>query len=259
MGGLNLWSQQARLIQSATAYGAAALITVTLHEFAHGFTAVLLGLAPTVYGLHEEDVANTGAPAALIAAAGPVVSLILGLLFLALHKRMRGQGFGRYLAMWLGLLGIAVFTGYLMTAPFYKQGDVYKVLSSLGLVSPIALAASLVLGGIGIVLLARMGLPCLLSLTNSEAPLRPQMMASGLLAWVGGSLLVLLAMAPQVPWMLVAIGTFVPLINLFASRRDKTQSWGEPGAEPRFSLAGIGLLVALAVLEQTVLRRGVTL
>jgi hypothetical protein len=59
--------------------------------------------------------------------------------------------------------------------------------------------------------------------------------------------------------MLVAIGTFVPLMNLFAARRDKTEPYGEPGAEPKISVWGIGLLIALAVLEQTVLRTGVGL
>ena len=48
MGRSGWWNQRARLVQSASAYGAAALITVTLHEVAHGLTAVLFGLQPTV-------------------------------------------------------------------------------------------------------------------------------------------------------------------------------------------------------------------
>ncbi|MGA2166836.1 MAG: hypothetical protein ABSG62_01405 [Terracidiphilus sp.] len=258
MGRFSLWRHQARLIQSASAYGAAALITVTLHEFAHGVTARMFGLHPTVYGLREEDIANAGVRAAVIAGAGPVASLVLGVIFLMVHKRLRGQSFGRYLMLWLGLLGMAVFMGYLVTPPFYKNGDVYKVLASLGMASPVFLWLSLLMGGIGIVQLARTGLPCLLNLTNSDVALRPQMMASGMLAWVVGSALVLLAMTPQLPLMLVAIGTFVPLMNLFAARRDKTEPYGEPGAEPKISVWGIGLLIALAVLEQTVLRTGVS-
>jgi TM2 domain-containing membrane protein YozV len=257
MARLNLWGQQARLVQSAVAYGAAALITVTLHEFAHGIAALLFGLKPTVYGLHEEDIANATVSATVIAAVGPVASLVFGVIFLTLHKRLRGQGFARYLTLWLGLLGIAVFMGYLVTPPFYKDGDVYKVLSSLGMASPVFLWLSLLIGGIGVVQLARTGLPCLLNLTNSDVALRPQLMASGLLAWMVGSILVLLAMIPQWPLMLVAIGTFAPLMNLFASRRDQTQPYGEPGADPKISIVGIGLLVALAVLEQTVLRSGI--
>lgn len=259
MSRFDLWGKQSRLIQSAVAYASASLITVTLHEFGHGLAAWLYGFHPTVYGLHEEDIAASPVRVAVIAAAGPVVSLLLGLIFLAIHNRVRGQGFPRYLTLWLGLLGIAVFMGYLITPPFYKSGDVYQVLASCNLASPVFMGLSLLVGAVGIVQLGRTGLPRLLALTNSLQPLRPQMMALGILAWVLGSALVLLAMFPQLPWMLVAIGAFVPLINLFASRRDQTQSYGEPGAEPKISIVGIALLVLLAVLEHTALRQGVHL
>jgi len=96
-------------------------------------------------------------------------------------------------------------------------------------------------------------------MTDSDVPLRPQMMASGALAWVLGSGLVLLIMAPQLPLTLVTMGTFVPLMNFLATRRDPTRPYGEPGAEPMVSVVGIGLLVVLAVLEHTVLRTGVVL
>jgi hypothetical protein len=256
---VNLWKQRARLAQSATAYAAAALITVSLHEFAHGFTALLFGLKPTVYGLHEEDIANGTVQAAVIAGAGPVASLVLGLIFFALHTRLRGQGFARYLTLWLGLLGMAVFAGYLLTPPFFKNGDVYKVLAGLGLASPALLGISFLFGGVGFVQVAWMGFPRLLNLTNCDEALRPQMMASGMLAWAFGSALVLLAMMPLWPFMLVAIGTFAPLMNFFAARRDQSQPYGDPGAEPTISYWGIGLLVVMAVLEQTFLRWGVRL
>ena len=121
MSRLDLWSRQSRLIQSSVAYATALLITVTLHEFGHGTAAWLYGFHPMVYGLHEEDIAASQVRVAVIAAAGPLVSLVLGMVFLAIQKRMRGQGFPRYLMLWLGLLGIAVFVGYLITPPFYRK------------------------------------------------------------------------------------------------------------------------------------------
>lgn len=259
MARVNLWSQMPRLVQCAVAYGAAALITVTLHEFAHGAAAVAFGLHPTVYGLHEEDIASGGAQAAIIAAAGPIGSLVLGLLFFAVHTRLRGQGFGRYLTFWLGLLGMALCMGYLLTPPFYREGDVYKVLAGMGAATPLLIGVAFVLGGAGFVGVARLGFPRLLAMTDGDAPLRPQMMASSMLAWLAGSGLVLLAMAPRLPWMLVAIGTFAPLMNFFAARRGTSQSYGEPGAAAGISWWGIGLLAGMAVAEQTVLRWGVSL
>ena len=91
MGRFVLWRQQAQLIQSAVAYAAASLITVALHEFGHGLAARLYGFHPTVYGLHEEDLATSPARMAVISTAGPFVSLVLGLIFLAILKRLRGQ------------------------------------------------------------------------------------------------------------------------------------------------------------------------
>lgn len=249
----------ARLADSVLAYGSALLITATVHEFGHGLTALLFGQHPTVYGLHEEDIASSATAVGVIAAAGPIVSLIVGLIFLAIHKRLRGQGFGRYLTLWLGLLGIATFFGYLLTAPFYKDGDVYKVLAALGLASPLFSILSFLVGAVGVVQLARAGLPCLLNLTNRDMPLRPQMMALGFLTWLMGSGIVLLAMIPEVPYTLVMIGLFVPPINLFALQRDRSKPYGEPGATPSLSTVGIGLFIVLVLLEQTVLRRGIHL
>ncbi|MGA8289726.1 MAG: M50 family metallopeptidase, partial [Acidobacteriaceae bacterium] len=87
MSRLDLWSRQSRLIQSSVAYATALLITVTLHEFGHGTAAWLYGFHPMVYGLHEEDIAASQVRVAVIAAAGPLVSLVLGMVFLAIQKR----------------------------------------------------------------------------------------------------------------------------------------------------------------------------
>jgi hypothetical protein len=133
------------------------------------------------------------------------------------------------------------------------------VFASFNLASPIFLEISVLCGALGIVQLGRIGLPRLLALTNSLQPLRPQMMAMGTMAWLLGSAMLLLAMFPEFPWMLVAIGAFVPLVNLFASRRDQPQSYGEPEAEPRISILGVVLLVLLAVMEHTMLLRGIRL
>ena len=93
MGRLTLWRQQARLIQSSVAYASASLITVTLHEFGHGLAAWLYGFHPTVYGLHEEDIAASPVRVAVIAAAGPVVSLLLGMIFIAITSACADRAF----------------------------------------------------------------------------------------------------------------------------------------------------------------------
>jgi hypothetical protein len=249
----------ARLLQSATAYASASLITVTLHEFGHGLVAVLLGEHPMVYGLHEDDAANTNAAVGAIAGAGPVVSLVLGILFTAVYDRLRGQCFGRYLLLWLGLLGVATFFGYLLTAPFFTTGDVDVVLKSLHLTSPISVWLLFAIGTAGIFLLGWIGLPRLLKLTNRDMPLRAQMWILGPGSWVLGGGVALLATSPSPTYMFFMTGTFTTLINWFASRRDSSEPHGEPRAMPKFNGIELGLLSALVVVEHTVLRHGVRL
>ncbi len=249
---------RARLIQSSLAYATASLIAVTLHEFGHGIMAVMVGQHPTVYALHEQDIAGSRMDVGLIAAAGPVVSLLLGLSVLYAYKYLKGQGFGRYFTLWFGLFSTAVFFGYLMTAPFYSSGDIAVVLGSLHW--GVAFKwLSFVLGAIGIIMLSRWALPRFLQLTNSNLPLRGQMMALALLSWIVGSIIVLIAILPTPPILAVAIGLFVPLINFFAMKRKSHELYGKPGAAPTLSFIGISLLVILVVLEQTILKTGVKL
>src|SRR5579859_173863 len=102
-----------RLLQSSIAFGSALLMTLIFHEFGHGLTArFVYGLHPTVYGLHEDDIASSHTAIGVIASAGPLIGLLVGLFFLfGVHKRQTEQGFGRYLTLWLGVLGIVAFFG----------------------------------------------------------------------------------------------------------------------------------------------------
>jgi hypothetical protein len=164
-------------------------VTLIFHEFGHGLTARFVsGLHPTVYGLHEDDIASSHTAIGVIASAGPLIGLLVGLIFLfVIHTRQMGQGFGRYLTLWLGVLGVTAFFGYLLTAPFYASGDVRVVLASLGLTSPIFSWISFAFGVVGIIQTARLTMPYFVRLTNRDLPLRPQMMALGFLL---GSLVV---------------------------------------------------------------------
>ncbi len=250
-----------RLLQSASAYAAASFVTLMVHEFAHGLTARLLyGLHPTVYGLHEEDIASGRTAMGVIAGAGPVVSLIVGALFLwVVHRPLRGQGYLRYLTLWLGILGMATFFGYLITAPFFSDGDIGVVLTSAGVNNGALQWISFVIGAAGILFLARVALPFFLALTDSDHPLRPQMFSLGLFAWLLGGVAVLILTVPAFPLALLATGFVAPLVGLYASRRDRAAGYGVPGATVRFSYAGLVLLAVLTIIEQTVLRTGIHL
>ena len=81
----NMKQNRARLIQSSLAYATASLTAITLHEFGHGQMAVIVGQHPIVYALHEQDIAGSRIDIGLIAAAGPILSLLLGYVVLYLY------------------------------------------------------------------------------------------------------------------------------------------------------------------------------
>jgi hypothetical protein len=67
-----------------------------------------------------------------VPAAGPLVSLLQGVLCLAwLRTRKRRSAFSLTI-LWLGLHGLIGFFGYLMMGPLFRYGDTGKVYAELG-------------------------------------------------------------------------------------------------------------------------------
>ncbi|MFC4587897.1 zinc metalloprotease [Sphaerisporangium corydalis] len=123
----------------ALSYAVAQLTEVFLHEFCHAVAARAYGY-PTTIGQFVEDNPSTSSPAheAVIAAAGPVGSVALGLLFLSIYRRsIRRQGFGNLLMMWLAMTGLVGGIGYLVVMPILTPGDTAVVARILGI--PMAL------------------------------------------------------------------------------------------------------------------------
>jgi hypothetical protein len=121
------------------------LLTTILHELAHFIPAYFFGFQPE---LHHNFVNydDTNLPAdkiAIVAAAGPIVSLILGLIFLAVSKQTKSKGFFSLFMLWMGLQGYLTFFGYLFIAPFFTYGDTGKVFDIIGLPFLVVIAISI--------------------------------------------------------------------------------------------------------------------
>jgi hypothetical protein len=138
------------LAHSALALTLAAPIAVTLHELAHAVAGLLLGVDAVV---SPNSVAYVPEPSAsgqvVTAAAGPLVSLVLGVVIL-LAGRHTGRGFVRLLLLWTGLVSMQNFAGYLLIAPFARAGDTGQIMAILGApagayVAPLVLGAALTL------------------------------------------------------------------------------------------------------------------
>lgn len=115
-------------VNSALAFASAELLTVALHETGHGFAAQALGFSPRIYGFFEDNPTGTAAQTLLILALGPIVSLVLGVLFLTWYRLGKAQySFPRLLLFWLAWLGILEFVNYLIVTPWLSAGDTARI------------------------------------------------------------------------------------------------------------------------------------
>ncbi len=107
----------------ALSYATAQLVEVFLHEGSHALAARAMGFHPAIGQFVELHVPSAErAQEALVAAAGPVGSLVTGLVCWALYRR-RGPSYPRLLLMWLAMTGVAAFLGYLVVMPLLAPGD----------------------------------------------------------------------------------------------------------------------------------------
>jgi len=186
-------------------YIAAYLLTIVLHEVAHATMALALGDHPVLYNTSVQTtnprLSNTAH--VLIAAAGPVFSLVQGLVLLPLLRRSRGAGAGSLFWLYMGVFGLINFFGYLMIAPLVAGGDTGQIVARLHV--PMAAQWAVAVAGLLClsVLIGRTAplfLRHLPAATQADPAARTEGMRA-LLLWpwlVGSVVLVLLALpAPQ--------------------------------------------------------------
>ncbi len=111
------------------------ILEMTLHEAAHFVASEMVGSKATLYHncvLHEGTDSLPINSRIFFAAAGPVASLLIGLLFGALLRlRRHADLFGLFL-LYMSVFGYIGFLGYTMIAPFFTYGDTGFVLAALG-------------------------------------------------------------------------------------------------------------------------------
>ncbi len=139
------------LINSTLAFVSAFIMTTFVHEFGHFLSYEFLGAHPTLFHNYvQTQTQSLSIPAKIISAmAGPVISLIQGLVFGRIAATRKGNGISRLFVLWFSLLGFVNFFGYLVTTPFSTAGDTGKVAEMLG----IGFAGKLGIALVGLVLL----------------------------------------------------------------------------------------------------------
>lgn len=118
--------------------------TTFLHELAHAITAKMLGVDSVLFHSYV-SYDNTTTPEnhqLLIVSSGPLISLLQSLVFLMLVRRAAKIDLVALLYLWLGIVGMVVFLGYIMMGPFMPYGDTGKIYAILSVPDYIALSLS---------------------------------------------------------------------------------------------------------------------
>lgn len=120
-------------INSTVAFTIAAITEMTLHEGGHYVTGMVCG---GQHVLHHNYVTHTGLPsdAAHIAEAmaGPLVSLLMGIIFQLLLQRKTYRGMTALFTFYMSAFSYIGFFGYMFIAPFFAYGDTGYVLRAIG-------------------------------------------------------------------------------------------------------------------------------
>lgn len=117
-------------LNSALLYIAAFLLTTIIHELAHAIVGAMNDSDPVMHHNYVEHLSPdhlTSGQQILIALAGPITSLIQGLIVGYLYLRSSRERLIDLFLLWLAVLGSTNFLGYLMTGPFFRSGDIGKV------------------------------------------------------------------------------------------------------------------------------------
>jgi hypothetical protein len=127
------------LINSTILFTLASTAETILHESGH-FICAWMFSAPDLslhhnYVNYNSDVLHQH-QRILIAAAGPLISLAIGLICHYITKQYRNPNLIRLFLLYMGIFGYIGFFGYLMVAPFFAYGDTGFVLRALNVSIP---------------------------------------------------------------------------------------------------------------------------
>ncbi len=137
------------IINAAVLFITAAIIEMTLHELAHFIAAIMVNAKEIA--LHHNSVsANTEALSLankiFIKAAGPIVSLLIGILFHYICSKQTKRDMLFLFNLYMCIFGYIGFGGYLMISPLFTYGDTGYIFDALHF--PMAVTIAIAMAGI---------------------------------------------------------------------------------------------------------------
>jgi hypothetical protein len=119
------------------------IIGTILHESAHYVAAYYLHLNPELHHNYVRPLVENGTQQqyAIMAAAGPLFSLIFGIIVMFVSIKYMKPSLLKLFMTWLGMGSILGLFGYLLISPIAKEGDTGRVFDYLGV--PIYLSVAI--------------------------------------------------------------------------------------------------------------------
>ena len=117
-------------INSTTLYVTAFLVTTILHESLHTLFGVLFDSHPVLhhnYVEHLNEKALTTTQNIAIDVAGPLMSLMQGIIAATIFFKMKKYNLFQLFIAWFSILGFNNFMGYVLIGPIFKDGDIGQV------------------------------------------------------------------------------------------------------------------------------------
>lgn len=105
------------------------LIVTIIHEFGHYIVALYFRFKPSLHHnyVNYDETIGTDTQNTIVAAAGPLISLIQGIIGLIVATKIKKPSLFKLFMQWFGMQGLLTFMGYFLIAPFIAQGDTGKI------------------------------------------------------------------------------------------------------------------------------------
>lgn len=126
-------ASRALTLNAILLYILAYLVTIIMHETGHALLALALDGRPILYSTSVQNANKHLADSAivLIAAAGPLLSLLQGASLLAWLRHRPVAGTWGLFWLYMAVFGLINFLGYLLIAPVVKGGDTGQLVARL--------------------------------------------------------------------------------------------------------------------------------
>ena len=122
------------ILNSTILFIVACILEMTLHEFGHYFASILVQAKGI--SIHQNYTSNIdeGLPLlsiSFIKGAGPLVSLVIGIVFHIICSRQKKHNVAFLFLIYMAAFGYIGFFGYLMIAPMFTAGDTGYICAAL--------------------------------------------------------------------------------------------------------------------------------